>query len=249
MNPASIGKARKLFLDIRDLYGHRKNSIQAVVAPPFPFISEIERLSPSQRIGLAAQDVFFESTGAYTGEVSLSMLRSVGVNYVIVGHSERRARGETDDDIYKDVQIVLKNKTTAVVCVGEQVRDNQGNYFGVVEAQIRAALRDVKKTQLQYVVLAYEPIWAIGTGKTATPEDVREMRLFIEKLLTDRFDRSSAKRIRILYGGSVKKSNTENLLQTGEVDGFLVGGASLRPTEFVSILNTVVEHVKKYKST
>tara|TARA_B100000745_G_scaffold63630_4_gene37621 strand:+ start:2553 stop:3341 length:789 start_codon:yes stop_codon:yes gene_type:complete len=249
LNPATLGKARKLFTEIRDRYGRRKSAINAVVAPPFPFISEIERLSPSRRIELAAQDVFFESTGAYTGEVSLPMLKSVGVSYVMVGHSERRARGETDEDVYRDVQVVLKNKTQVVICVGEKARDDHGNYFGVVEAQLRAALRDVKKTWLPNVIIAYEPIWAIGTGNTATPEDAREMKLFIAKILTDRFGRKEAKKVRIIYGGSVKKGNAAALLETGEVDGFLVGGASLRPADFVSILNTAVEYVKNSQAT
>ena len=245
MNPATLGRAQQLFLDIRKGLGRRKSSVKVVVAPPFPFISEMERLAPSKRIELAAQDMFFEATGAYTGEVSLPMLKSVGVSYVIVGHSERRARGETDEDIYHDVQMLLKHKTTAIICVGEKKRDQQGNYFGVVEAQLRAALRDVTSAQLKNVVIAYEPVWAIGTGDNATPEDAHEMKLFIQKLIADRFSRRAVDRVRIIYGGSVKKSNAEELLIGGAVDGFLIGGASLRASDFISIVNSAEQYAKQ----
>lgn len=245
MNPATLVKAKKLFVDIRSRIKHRPQFAVPVIAPPFPFISEMERLSPSQRIGLAAQDVFFESIGAHTGEVSVPMLKSVGVSMVIVGHSERRARGESDEEIYRDVQAVLAANVTAIVCVGELVRDTHGNYFSVVEAQIRAALRDVTEKDLKRVVIAYEPVWAIGTGKTASAEDAHEMMLFIQKLLADRFSRKAAASVRILYGGSVKKSNAKELLEVGQVDGFLIGGASLKATEFVHIINIAEEYAKE----
>lgn len=240
MNPATLAKAKKLYVDIRNRIARRPKHTKPVIAPPFPFISEIERLSPSRRIELAAQDVFFESIGAHTGEVSVPMLKSVGVSMVIVGHSERRARGESDEEIYRDVQAVLKAKVTAIICVGEKERDDHGNYFSVVEAQLRAALRDVTTSELKRVVVAYEPVWAIGTGKTASAEDAYEMKLFIQKLLADRFSRKDAEQVRILYGGSVKKKNAAVLLEVGKVDGFLIGGASLKAAEFTDII-TIAE--------
>ncbi|MAZ29662.1 triose-phosphate isomerase [bacterium] len=246
MNPATLAKAKKLFIDIRNKVQHRPQYTKPVVAPPFPFISEIERLAPSRRIELAAQDVFFESIGAHTGEVSIPMLKSVGVSMVIVGHSERRARGESDEEIYRDVQAVLNAKTTVIICVGEKERDAHGNYFSVVEAQLRAALRDVAAKDLKRVVIAYEPVWAIGTGKTASAEDAHEMKLFIQKLLTDRFSRRAADTVRVLYGGSVNKRNAAELLHVGGVDGFLIGGASLRASEFVHIINTAEEYAKSH---
>ena len=245
MNPATLAKAKKLFVDIRTKLKQRPKYVKPVIAPPFPFISEIERLSPSRRIELAAQDVFFESIGAHTGEVSVPMLKSVGVSMVIVGHSERRARGESDDEIYRDVQAVLGAKVTAIICVGERERDAQGNYFSVVEAQLRAALRDVDAKELKRIVIAYEPVWAIGTGKTASAEDAHEMKLFIQKLLTDRFSRKAADTVRILYGGSVKKGNAAELLHIGGVDGFLIGGASLKAAEFIHIINTAEQYAKQ----
>jgi triosephosphate isomerase len=242
MNPPTLDRAKKLYMDIRSRLKHRPAHVIPVIAPPFPFISEIERMSPSRRIEIAAQDVFFESIGAHTGEVSVPMLKSVGVSMVIVGHSERRARGESDEEIYRDVQAVLSAKVTAIICVGEQERDDQGNFFSVVEAQLRAALRDVETKELKRVVIAYEPVWAIGTGKTATPEDAHEMKLFIHKFLSDRFDRTAAAGVRILYGGSVKKNNATQLLEVGHVDGFLIGGASLKAAEFVDIIHQAEQY-------
>jgi len=236
MNPATLGQARKLFIDVRTALGKKQLATQIVVAPPAPFISELQKLSPSGRIALAGQDIFFESTGAFTGEVSLPMLKSVGATSVILGHSERRARGESDEDVYRDVQAVLKSQVTAIVCVGESERDTQGNFYTLVEQQIRTALRDVPKARLKQVVVAYEPVWAIGTGNHATPEDVREMKLFIQKIIADMFGRPAIPKVRILYGGSVKKSNAAELLEVSDVAGFLVGGASLKAKEFAAII-------------
>lgn len=249
MNPSTVGAARKIFLDISKNLGRRKPTVEVAVAPPFPFISELERLSPSKRIILGAQDVFYEAGGAHTGEVSLSMLKSVGVELVISGHSERRALGETEQDIYKDVQAILKYKATAVVCVGEMTRDQNGHYFNTVESQLRSALKDVKINQLKNVVVAYEPVWAIGTGDTATPEDAHEMKLFIQKILTDRFGRSALKKVRVVYGGSVNSGNAETLLREGGVDGFLVGGASLKGKEFAEIVKTADRFNKENAKT
>jgi len=244
MNPATLGAARKLFLDLNKEIGRKKMETQIAVAPPFPFLSEMQRLSPSQRIDLSAQDVYFESIGAHTGEVSLPMLKSVGVSSVIVGHSERRAAGESDEEIYKDMQAIFKSSLTAIVCVGEQVRDQHGNYFGIVEAQLRSALRSIPKTKLKQLVIAYEPVWAIGTGKHATAEDVHEMKLFIQKIIADVFGRSAIAKVRVLYGGSVKSKNAEELLTVGVVDGFLIGGASLNAKEFAKIVHLAEAYAK-----
>ncbi len=216
----------------------RIDTVETVVAPPFPFLQPINKLSPSGRIGLAAQDMFYEQGGAHTGEVSLSMLQSVGVRYIILGHSERRAQGETDEVVAKKLELALKYKHTTIVCVGEQARDRKGDYLSFVSAQVRSILKTVSKTQLKHVVIAYEPIWAIGTGKTATPADALEMKLFIQKVIADTLGRAAVAKVRIIYGGSVKKHNAEALIREGHVDGFLIGGASLVPEEFISIVKT-----------
>jgi len=247
MNPTSLSQAKRLFLDVRTGLGKKFSETEVIIASPMPYLNELQSLAPSGRIKLAAQDVYHEKSGAFTGEVSLPMLKSVGVGYVLVGHSEKRAAGETDLDVYKNVQAVVAGKTVAVICVGEKSRDRDGNYFGVVEAQIKSALKDLKPTELKYIMIAYEPIWAISSvdkSRVATPEDIQEMKLFIQKVLSDCFSRSAANRVPILYGGSVNKKNAEELISKGDVDGFLVGGASLRATEFLGIINIVENYVK-----
>ena len=238
MNPSSLGVAKKLFLDIRKGLGKKKLKTYVAIAAPALFISELEKLSPSQRIKLSAQDVFFETGGSYTGEISLAMLKSVGVVSVIIGHSERRALGDTNEEIQKNTLATIKNNMTAIVCIGEKSRDAQGNYFTEVETQLRSVLASVPKTKLSQLVLAYEPVWAIGTGNHATAEDVHEMKLFIMKVLSDVFGRSAVHKVRILYGGSVNAKNAQELLEVGNVDGFLVGGASLKASEFSEIIKT-----------
>jgi triosephosphate isomerase len=245
MNPATLADAKKLILAIRKGLGRRRGEVDIVVAPPYPYISEMQRLTPSQRTLLAAQDFFSYPDGAHTGEVSLSMLKSVGATSVIIGHSERRAKGETEADVHQDIQALTKAKMTTILCVGEKQRDSQGLYFGAVEGQLRSALKDVTEKQLSHMVIAYEPVWAIGTGKTATPEDAHEMKLFIQKVLTDLFDRKTVEKVRIVYGGSVNASNAAELLSRGGVDGFLVGGASLKAAEFVAIINHAEAYAKQ----
>lgn len=234
MNPRTLKEAEKLFLEVQK--GVKSGEI--IIAPPFPFISDLHQLSRMKRIRLAAQDIFFETHGAYTGEVSLPMLKSVGVTASIVGHSERRERGESNAEIYKDIQTLVKHRTLAIVCVGEKTRNNdhRGDYFNAVETQLVAALKNLKPAELKYIVVAYEPVWAIGTGNDATPEDAGEMKLFIRKVLSDRFNRVAAAKVPILYGGSVNKQNAGALIEKGGVDGFLVGGASLKTKEFLAII-------------
>jgi triosephosphate isomerase (TIM) len=199
------------------------------------FLAELRPFATGKRTRLAAQDTFYERLGARTGEISPSMLKNMGVKYVIIGHSERRALGETDEVVQKKVAATLREELIAIVCVGEEKRDTHGNYLTHVEKQLRAALKGVPKAKLQNIVIAYEPVWAIGTGNNATPEDAHEMKLFIQKILSDLYGRNALAKIRILYGGSVTKGNAEELLNKGAVDGFLVGGASLRASEFATI--------------
>lgn len=237
MNPSTLNDARKLFLDIRTALGRKQRLSAIAIAPPTPFIAELQKLSPSGRIALAAQTVSAEAKGAHTGDTSLSMLKSVGVTSVIVGHSERRAAGLTDAEVAARVQAVLTGRTTAIVCVGETSRDVQADFYSVVETQLRAVFAHVPKARLGQLVVAYEPVWAIGTGDHATPEDVREMKLFIQKVIADVYGRPAIAKVRILYGGSVNKTNAVELLREGEVDGFLIGGASLKAKEFAVIID------------
>ena len=180
------------------------------------------------------------ATGAATGEIGTAMLTAVGVSYVILGHSERRALGETDTLVGLKAVAALKSKLTPVICIGERDRDLQGNFYTHIESQIKLAFNALPKARFKDVVIAYEPIWAIGTGRTASVEDVCEMKLFIHKILSKQFDRAAANRVRIIYGGSVT-ADTAGLLYTDSgVDGFLVGGASLKPMEFTKIVAATI---------
>jgi triosephosphate isomerase len=209
------------------------------IAPSAPYLSEVGKKISKSTIALAAQDVSYENIGAHTGDVSILQLKDLGVEYVIVGHSERRAKGETNEDVEKKVLITLKNRLTPVVCVGERERDDHGNFFSFVEGQLRSLAKSLPAAQMKKVVIAYEPIWAIGTGNTATVDDVKEMQLFIESVLTKVYDRSTARAVRLLYGGSVKPDNAQVLHNQGGMNGFLVGGASLKAGDFGAIIKAV----------
>ena len=245
MNPLTIEKSYTLFTGTKKALGSKYHTVEVVIAPSFVAIAGIHKLAKKSVIALGAQDVFYESSGAYTGEISIPMLKPLGVSHIIVGHSERRALGESDELVGKKVAAVVKSGLTCIVCIGEKIRDAHGMYFNVIEAQLRAILTSVSIKQLSHLVIAYEPIWAIGTGKNATAEDVQEMKLFIQKNIVDMFNRAAAAKVRIIYGGSVNPENAEVLLATGDADGFLVGGASLKPVEFARIVQISHEHGNK----
>ncbi len=244
MNPRALGEAKVLFLAIKK-HLKKVSETEVVIAPPFVYLADLQKNIGKSPLLLGAQNVSSEVMGALTGEVSVGMLQGFGVSHVIIGHSERRARGETDLEIEKKTALVLKAGLTAVVCVGERERDTSGKYFGVVEEQLRAALRGVVATKLAHLVVAYEPVWAISTAsataRAATPDDAHEMVLFIRKILTDLYGRGAAERVRILYGGSVDQKNVAALVAGGGSQGFLVGGASLRPLDFSTIITTTYE--------
>lgn len=244
MNPQTRTAASKLFKEVKKSINNARFT-EIVAAPPFVYIQEIAKLRNGKKIGIGAQDIHHEKLGAFTGEVSLPMLSSLDVSYVIIGHSERREMGETDEEVNKKVAASLKADITTIVCVGEKKRDSHARYFSFVEKQIRRACAGVSRNKLSNLVIAYEPIWAIGTGDTATPHDAHEMRLFIQRILTDIYGRNSAMNVRILYGGSVNGKNAEELFVDGTVDGFLVGGASLRADDFGAIVSAVETHAKK----
>ena len=225
--------------------GHRTGENPArwkgnLSAPPAIYIPVVAAtLGGGAAFRLGAQNVHAEKLGSHTGEVSLSMLMDYEVCYIIVGHSERRSAGETEVDVQKKVAAVIKSGLTAILCVGEAKRDHGAQYLGEIERQIRTACAGLSRAKLGELVIAYEPVWAIGTGNTATPDDVHEMKLFIEKTLTDLYGRNYAQKVRILYGGSVNPKNAAELMRDGMVDGFLVGGASLSAKEFSGIVKAV----------
>ena len=236
MNPQSESIALKLSKELKSRLA-KNCGVEVVVAPPYVYLDTVSRIrNGSNLFMMGAQNAHHEKLGAHTGEVSLPMLGGYGVTHVILGHSERRAEGETDEMINQKLLAVIKAGMTGVVCVGELKRDHSGHYLSHIEAQVRKALAKVPKSKLGHVVIAYEPIWAIGTGTPATTGDVHEMKLFIERIISDLHGRNLAQKVRIIYGGSVTGKNAPELYAEGMVDGFLVGGASLHADDFIQII-------------
>ncbi len=239
MNPQSATLSSKLLTDLKK-HLNKVTDVEVVVAPPYVYLEHAAKIrNGGNAFALGAQNVYYEKLGSFTGEISHSMLQSFGVTHIILGHSERRRDGETDEVINKKLVATIKAGLTGVVCVGEIKRDTGGHYLTHIEMQIRKGLANISKAKLAQIVIAYEPIWAIGTGDTATAEDVHEMKLFIEKVLSDMYGRNFAQKVRIIYGGSVNEKNSRELFSQGMIDGFLVGGASLRAGEFTQIVKSV----------
>jgi len=209
--------------------------IDLALAPPFPFLDKLRQSLKSSSIHLAAQNAHWESKGAYTGEVSFGILKELGVEFVILGHSERRQYfGESDAIVAKKVKACVDNKLTAIACVGESLEERKAERtFSVIEKQIHAVMEPLNSSE--NLVIAYEPIWAIGTGVTASANQAQEVHAFIRTLLAKHF--ASSESIRILYGGSMNASNSKELLQQADIDGGLVGGASLDAQSFLGIIN------------
>lgn len=239
LNPTLSAEVKELVSGIKKRMS-KITGAEVVIAPPVIFISEVAKMVKNTKVALGAQNTYFEDRGPFTGEISPALLAPFSVKYVIVGHSERRAMGETDEQVNKKVQALLKRKLTPIVCIGEKDRDKQGVFFNGIEGQIRKLTEGLTALQVQKLVIAYEPIWAIGTGATATAEDVKEMQIFIVSILTKVYDRKTAEKVHLLYGGSVKSSNAEDLHKNGGMNGFLVGGASLQAEEFVTIIKATI---------
>lgn len=215
------------------------DSVDGLVCPPaISLTTAANELNGFDGISLGAQNVHFEDNGAYTGEVSTSMLNEVGCQYVIVGHSERREYfGETDKTVNAKVVKTLEDGLKPVICVGESLKQRKaGEHQLMVKKQVQAALIGVEVEDADNVVIAYEPIWAIGTGETATPDQAQEMHKMIREVLSDYFDEETGQKLRILYGGSMKPHNAEELLEQPDVDGGLIGGASLKADSFSEII-------------
>ncbi|WP_108803977.1 triose-phosphate isomerase [Aquimarina sp. Aq107] len=211
-----------------------------IVAPTFTNLYYAFEELKEVDIDVAAQNMYQAESGAFTGEISADMLKSVGVETVILGHSERRAYfGETDELLEEKVNTALKHKMTIIFCFGEELEDRKsGNHFNVVEGQLKNALFKLDNDAWKHIVLAYEPVWAIGTGETASPEQAQEMHAFIRKTIGDAFNAEIAEDVSILYGGSVKPANAKEIFAKPDVDGGLIGGASLDPDSFAAIANS-----------
>lgn len=209
-----------------------------VVAPVFTALTSVASVLSDSNIALAAQNCYPENQGAFTGEVSPALLKDAGCRYVIVGHSERRQLfGETDAFINRKARAVLDTGMTVILCIGETLEEREGDKtFEVLERQVREGLQDIGAAAMDGVVIAYEPVWAIGTGKTASDAQAQQAHDFIRRLIADLFDKQVAERVRIVYGGSVKPGNVDGLLRQPDIDGALVGGASLKAEDFMRIV-------------
>ncbi len=233
------GEAAALLRGLTGRLDGRPAGVEILVCPPFVSIPAAEEvLQDEKSVQLGAQDVHYEDEGAFTGEVSTGMLRELGCSHVIVGHSERRDYfGETDSTVNRKLLRVLSAGMRPIVCVGESLRERRdGTHRKRVRKQVEAALTGVEEEEAGRVIVAYEPIWAIGTGETATPEQAQEMHAMIREAVAERSSESAAESLLILYGGSMKPHNAASLLEQGDVDGGLVGGASLEAESFASIV-------------
>ena len=212
--------------------------VDVAVCPPSVYLEAVGRVVAGSKVALGAQNVYFEANGAFTGELSVSMLKDVGCTYVILGHSERRhILGETDAEINKKVHAALKGGVLPIVCVGELLAEREaGKTLEVIRTQFDGSLAGVTAEQMKQVTIAYEPVWAIGTGKVATPAQAEEVHADLRKMLVDRYNKEIAEVVRIQYGGSVKPDNAAELLAQPNIDGALVGGASLKVEQFLGIL-------------
>ena len=217
----------------------RTSDAEVMIAPTFTNVWQAYQTLKDSYVEVVAQNMHFAENGAYTGEVSASMLKSVGVKTVILGHSERRAYfNETDELLAKKVDAALANDMRVIFCFGEELSDRKSNnQEAIVASQIKNALFHLDAAAFQNIVLAYEPVWAIGTGETASPEQAQEMHAFIRKTLADTYGESVANDVSILYGGSVKPNNAKEIFSKPDVDGGLIGGASLKAEDFYAIVN------------
>jgi triosephosphate isomerase len=218
------------------------HSVTVAVCPPFVYLQAVIRALTASSIAVGAQDMYFEPDGAFTGEISASMLKDIGCTYCLCGHSERRhVIGETDELINKKVAAAISGGLLPILCVGELLAEREASRTNeVVTRQLEKGLAGLSDEKLSAVTIAYEPVWAIGTGVTATPEQAQDVHDFIRKLLDRIYDDRLAEEIRILYGGSVKPSNAAELMGQPDIDGLLVGGASLKANDFLAIIQAAI---------
>jgi len=214
---------------------------EVMVAPTYINLVSAKQSLDNSAIQVIAQNMHFAESGAYTGEISADMLLNVGIDTAIIGHSERRAYfGETDEILAKKVTTALAKNIRVMFCFGEELEDRKSdNHFNVVASQLKNALFSVDASEWKNIILAYEPVWAIGTGETASPEQAQEMHAFIRKTITDAYDATIADNVSILYGGSVKPANAVEIFSKPDVDGGLIGGAALKADDFVAIIKAI----------
>lgn len=227
-----------LISDIKKELNGKNVNAETIICPPFTNLETAFALLKNSSIKLGAQNLYFEESGAFTGEISPSMLKSTGCEYVILGHSERRTIfGENDQVINKKIKIAVKHGLKPIFCIGETLEEREkGVTFKVIETQVTNGLKELTEGELEHLIVAYEPVWAIGTGRNATPQQAQEVHLFIRGLISKIYSQDFANQLVIQYGGSVKADNAKELLSQPDIDGALVGGACLNADSFVKII-------------
>jgi len=245
MNRGAPAEAKEMLEKLIPLVKDIEN-VDVVVCPPFTALTASIEFVKGTNVKIGAQNMYFEDTGAFTGEISPLFLRAIECEYVILGHSERRnIFKESDDLINKKLKKALSIGLKPIVAIGEHLEEREsGKTKDVIQRQMDETFKDISKEEILKIVIAYEPIWAIGTGKTATPEQAEEIHAFIRELLTQRYDKETADLIRIQYGGSIKPSNANDLLKQKNIDGGLVGGASLQANSLSEVINAASKSVQ-----
>jgi len=234
----TLSEGIELARQVNSLVENNPSDVTVVVAPPFIHLAEIRKLLTN--VYLAAQNCASESRGAFTGEVSVEMIKSTGAQYVIIGHSERRSYFKEDNDtLFKKTKLAIDQELIPIFCCGEQLSEREaGKYFSTVKDQLDETIFKFDERQFRKIVIAYEPVWAIGTGVNATPQQAQEMHKFIRELIAKKFNESLAEDTTIVYGGSCKPSNAKELFDNPDVDGGLIGGASLQAGDFMAIIQS-----------
>jgi len=237
MNPATWRDAKRLFDATRKAADGAKQTT-VIVAPPAIYLRDLAQAYKGRRISFAAQSTHFEQSGSHTGEISPAQARDSKASYVIVGHAERRAAGESDEDTAKKVAAVLAERMIPILCIGEKSRSPSGEHFTFVREQLVAGLKNVPEQKISKILLAYEPVWAIGAAKPMSPADMHEMAIFIRKTVVEKFG-AAAMNVKILYGGSIDENNAEDMLRNGDVNGLLVGRASTEASRFTALVSAI----------
>ena len=234
----SLGKSVDNFMLTND-----NSEVEVILCTPFIHLATVSRSLTAKKISIGAQNCSHKESGAYTGEISASMIRSTGADYVIIGHSERRSYfNENDELLNAKIKAALKNKLSVIFCCGEILNEREkGIHFSVVKSQIINGLSGISEEDLRNIIIAYEPVWAIGTGVTASSEEAQEMHLYIRSMINELYGKERSAEIPILYGGSCKPSNSVELFSMNDVDGGLIGGASLKADDFCEIIDSFPE--------
>lgn len=234
MNPPTLAEAKKIFAKIKQLSTNMAG--QLVVCPPATYLNALVSSYKGKKIIFGAQDAYWLNNGSFTGCLSPTMMESTGAKYLIIGHSERRAAGETSDIIAKKVLAGIEAQLTVVMCIGEKVRDRNAEYLTFIKEDLRECLKKIDKRMMGHIMIAYEPVWAIGAREAMTPSDIHGMVIYIRKVLTELYDKQISDATPILYGGSVNVDNVADIIKDGETDGLLVGRDSLIPENIMQIV-------------